>query len=197
MSLFFKSKNLSLGYGNQLVISNKDISLELSKNYEIVGKNGSGKTTLIMCISKNFIGNTFKSYIERGNTSILEIGSTPSLIPKMSLIENINYFLHNENLDEKYILEILNKYELYSFKNDLVEDFSSGMVKRSEIAIADMKNPDVLCVDEPMVYLDEGGSRLLLDLFKKREFDGKSTILSSQETINALSNIERTINLND
>ncbi len=60
-----------------------------------------------------------------------------------------------------------------------------------------MKNPDVLCVDEPMVYLDEGGSRLLLDLFKKREFDGKSTILSRQETINALSNIERTINLND
>tara|TARA_B100000902_G_scaffold12879_1_gene15721 strand:- start:362 stop:571 length:210 start_codon:yes stop_codon:yes gene_type:complete len=52
MSLFFKSNNLSLGYGNQLVINNKDISLELSKNYEIVGKNGSGKTTLIMCISE-------------------------------------------------------------------------------------------------------------------------------------------------
>ena len=84
MSLFFKSNNLSLGYGNQLVINNKDISLELSKNYEIVGKNGSGKTTLIMCISRNFIGNTFKSNIERGNYSIIEIGSTPSLIQKMS-----------------------------------------------------------------------------------------------------------------
>ena len=40
MSLIFKSNNLSLGYGNQLVINNKDISLELSKNYEIIGKNG-------------------------------------------------------------------------------------------------------------------------------------------------------------
>ena len=197
MSLIFKSNNLSLGYGNQLVINNKDISLELSKNYEIIGKNGSGKTTLIMCISNNFIGNTFKSDIERGNNSIIEIGSTPSLISKMSLIENINYFLHNENLVKENVIEILNKYELYNFKDDLIEDFSSGMVKRSEIAIADIKNPDVLCVDEPVVYLDENGVKLLFDLFSKRESSGKTTILSSQESINALNNVERTINLND
>ena len=197
MSLIFKSNNLSLGYGNQLVINNKDISLELSKNYEIIGKNGSGKTTLIMCISNNFIGNTFKSDIERGNNSIIEIGSTPSLISKMSLIENINYFLHNENLVKENVIEILNKYELYNFKDDLIEDFSSGMVKRSEIAIADIKNPDVLCVDEPVVYLDENGVKLLFDLFSKRESSGKTTILSSQESINALNDVERTINLND
>jgi ABC-type multidrug transport system ATPase subunit len=197
MSLIFKSNNLSLGYGNQLVINNKDISLELSKNYEIIGKNGSGKTTLIMCISNNFIGNTFKSDIERGNNSIIEIGSTPSLISKMSLIENINYFLHNENLVKENVIEILNKYELYNFKDDLIEDFSSGMVKRSEIAIADIKNPDVLCVDEPLVYLDENGVKLLFDLFSKRESVGRTTILSSQESINALKDVERTINLND
>ena len=197
MSLIFKSNNLSLGYGNQLVINNKDISLELSKNYEIIGKNGSGKTTLIMCISNNFIGNTFKSDIERGNNSIIEIGSTPSLISKMSLIENINYFLHNENLVKENVIEILNKYELYNFKDDLIEDFSSGMVKRSEIAIADIKNPDVLCVDEPVVYLDENGVKLLFDLFSKRESEGRTTILSSQESIHALKDVERTINLND
>jgi ABC-type multidrug transport system ATPase subunit len=197
MSLIFKSNNLSLGYGNQLVINNKNISLELSKNYEIIGKNGSGKTTLIMCISNNFIGNTFKSDIERGNNSIIEIGSTPSLISKMSLIENINYFLHNENLVKENVIEILNKYELYNFKDDLIEEFSSGMVKRSEIAIADIKNPDVLCVDEPVVYLDENGVKLLFDLFSKRESVGRTTILSSQESINALKDVERTINLND
>tara|TARA_Y100000768_G_scaffold257820_1_gene196029 strand:+ start:663 stop:1256 length:594 start_codon:yes stop_codon:yes gene_type:complete len=197
MSSFFGSTNLVLGYGNQVVIKDLEISLELSKNYEIIGKNGSGKTTLIMCISNNFIGNTFKSDIKRGSNSIIEIGSMPSLIPQMSLIENINYFLHNEKLIRNNVLEILNKYELYNFKNDLIEDFSSGMVKRSEVAIADIKNPDVLCIDEPMVYLDESGVKLLLNLFSQRESEGKTTILSSQESINALTNVERTINLND
>ena len=197
MSLFFESDNLTLGYGNQLVIKNLDISLNFSKNYEITGKNGSGKTTLIMCISNNFIGNTFNSNIHRKDTSLMEIGSSPSLIPELSLLENIKYFLFNDNINESMISNILDKYELESFKNDLVGDFSSGMVKRSEIAIADLKNPKVLCIDEPRVYLDENGIDLLLNLITKREKEGSTSILSSQESIGAFTSIERSINLND
>ena len=197
MSSFFESSNLKLGYGNQVVINNLKISLKSSKNYEIIGKNGSGKTTLIMCISNNFIGNTFNSDIQRSNNSLMEIGSTPSLIPKLSLIENINYFLFKEKIDVSLINKILNKYELNNFKGDLIEDFSSGMIKRSELAIADLKNPDVLCIDEPKVYLDENGIQLLLELLKKREVEGSSSILSSQEGTLSIASIERTIDLND
>lgn len=197
MSLFFESDNLTLGYGNQLVIKNLDISLNFSKNYEITGKNGSGKTTLIMCISNNFIGNTFNSNIRRKDTSLMEIGSSPSLMPDLSLLENIKYFLFNDNINEKMITNVLNKYELESFKSDLVRDFSSGMIKRSEIAIADLKNPKVLCIDEPRVYLDEKGVDLLLNLITKREKEGSTSILSSQESIGAFTSIERSFNLND
>ena len=197
MSLFFESDNLTLGYGNQLVIKNLEISLNFSKNYEITGKNGSGKTTLIMCISNNFIGNTFNSNIRRKDTSLMEIGSSPSLMPELSLLENIKYFLFNDNINENMITNVLNKYELESFKSDLVRDFSSGMIKRSEIAIADLKNPKVLCIDEPRVYLDENGVDLLLNLITKREKEGNTSILSSQESIGAFTSIERSINLND
>ena len=197
MSLFFESDNLTLGYENQLVIKNLKISLNFSKNYEITGRNGSGKTTLIMCISNNFIGNTFNSNIYRKDTSIMEIGSSPSLMPELSLLENIKYFLFNENINETTISNVLDKYELDSFKSDLIGDFSSGMVKRSEIAIADLKNPKVLCIDEPKVYLDEKGVDLLLNLITKREKEGNASILSSQESIGAFTSIERSINLND
>ena len=197
MSLFFESDNLTLGYENQLVIKNLKISLNFSKNYEITGRNGSGKTTLIMCISNNFIGNTFNSNIYRKDTSIMEIGSSPSLMPELSLLENIKYFLFNENINETTISNVLDKYELDSFKSDLIGDFSSGMVKRSEIAIADLKNPKVLCIDEPKVYLDENGVDLLLNLIIKREKEGNASILSSQESIGAFTSIERSINLND
>ena len=197
MSLFFESDNLTLGYENQLVIKNLKISLNFAKNYEITGRNGSGKTTLIMCISNNFIGNTFNSNIYRKDTSIMEIGSSPSLMPELSLLENIKYFLFNENINETTISNVLDKYELDSFKSDLIGDFSSGMVKRSEIAIADLKNPKVLCIDEPKVYLDENGVDLLLNLITKREKEGSTSILSSQESIGAFTSIERSFNLND
>ncbi len=197
MSLFFESDNLTLGYGNQLVIKNLEISLNFSKNYEITGKNGSGKTTLIMCISNNFIGNTFNSNIRRKDTSLMEIGSSPSLMPELSLLENIKYFLFNDNINENMISNVLNKYELESFKSDQVRDFSSGMIKRSEIAIADLKNPKVLCIDEPRVYLDENGVDLLLNLITKREKEGSTSILSSQESIGSFTSIERSFNLDD
>ena len=197
MSLFFESDDLTLGYENQLVIKNLKISLNFSKNYEITGRNGSGKTTLIMCISNNFIGNTFNSNIYRKDTSIMEIGSSPSLMPELSLLENIKYFLFNENINETTISNVLDKYELDSFKSDLIGDFSSGMVKRSEIAIADLKNPKVLCIDEPKVYLDENGVDLLLNLITKREKEGSTSILSSQESIGSFTSIERSFNLDD
>ena len=197
MSLFFESDNLTRGYGNRLVIKNLDISLNFSKNYEITGRNGSGKTTLIMCISNNFIGNTFNSNIRRKDTSLMEIGSSPSLMPELSLLENIKYFLFNDNINENMISNVLNKYELESFKSDIVGDFSSGMVKRSEIAIADLKNPKVLCIDEPKVYLDENGVDLLLNLISKREKEGSTSILSSQESIGSFTSIERSFNLDD
>ena len=79
----------------------------------------------------------------------------------------------------------------------LREERLSRGIKRSEIAIADLKNPDVLCIDEPKVYLDENGIQLLLELLKKRESEGNSTILSSQESAISLASIERTIDLND
>lgn len=197
MISFFESRSLQLGYGNEVVINDLNISLEPSKNYEIIGKNGSGKTTLLMCISNNFIGNTFNSNIKRSNNTLMEIGSSPSLIPKLSLIENINYFLFKENIQESLLNKILDKYELSNFKGDLIEDFSSGMIKRSEIAIADLKNPDVLCIDEPKVYLDENGIQLLLELLKQRELEGNASILSSQESSNTLTRIERILDLND
>ena len=71
------------------------------------------------------------------------------------------------------------------------------MVKRSELAIADLKKPDILCIDEPKVYLDESGIQLLFDLLNYRETQNMTSILSSQESINALSNVERTIDLDD
>ena len=113
------------------------------------------------------------------------------------LFENFKYFLFNDNINDSMIFNVLDKYGLGSFKTDLVGDFSSGMIKRSEIAIADLKNPKVLCIDEPKVYLDENGVDLLLNLIAKREKEGNTSILSSQESIGAFKSIERTINLND
>ncbi len=195
-NIFFQTENLTLGYGNEIVIKDLDLSLQKNKNYEVIGKNGSGKTTLLNLLSNNFEGNTFDSDISREATNILEISHIPTLLENLTLIENVIYFTSSMNIDEEKVNSTIKKYDMLSFKNDTIKNFSSGMIKRTELAIADIKEPDVLCIDEPLNYLDKQGIDRLQNLINERTDKNKSNILSSQETSGLLKNNE-TVNLNE
>jgi len=195
-NIFFKTKKLTLGYGNEIVIKNLDLSLKKNINYEVIGKNGSGKTTLLNLISNNFEGNTFDSEILRKEITILEISHIPTLLENLTLIENVIYFISSMNIDKEKVNSTIKKYDMLSFKNDEIKYFSSGMIKRAELAIADIKEPNVLCIDEPLNYLDKQGVGHLQNLINERTDNNKSNILSSQETSGLLKNNE-TVNLNE
>ena len=76
-NIFFQANELTLGYGNEIVIKDLYLTLDKSKNYEIIGKNGAGKTTLLNFISYNFDGNSFDSEYANEDIDILEISHTP------------------------------------------------------------------------------------------------------------------------
>ena len=195
-NIFFKTNGLTLGYGNEIVIDNLHLTLDKSENYEIIGKNGAGKTTLLNFISQNFDGNSFASIYKIEEVNILEISHTPTLLPTLTLAENAIYFTSSINITEEIIDSTIAKYNLESYKTDELKYFSSGMMKRAELAIADMKEPDILCIDEPLNYLDKQGIDHLQKLINERTQNSKGNILSSQETSGLLKNKE-TVNLDE
>ena len=91
---------------------------------------------------------------------------------------------------------MLTDYDIYHFENDVIQKFSSGMIKRSELAVAELISPDVLCIDEPLNYLDRLGVELLKKLINKRSENKQSTILCSQEPLNLFTETWETIDLN-
>ncbi|MDB4247595.1 ATP-binding cassette domain-containing protein [Acidimicrobiia bacterium] len=192
---YLNVKNLTLGYGNNIVINNIDLSLKSNKNYRIIGSNGVGKSTLLGFISNNFQGNTFNSIIDSQQIRILEISNEATINLNLSLIENCSYFTQ-EAMREDEIQTILTEYGMHSFMHDLVKNFSSGMVKRSELAIAKMIDPEILCIDEPLNYLDKEGIKILSKLLKSRFEAGKSNILASQESLNIFEDNYELIDLN-
>jgi ABC-type multidrug transport system ATPase subunit len=195
-NIFFQTDSLTLGYGNEIVINKLKLSLDKTKNYEIIGKNGAGKTTLLNFISNNFDGNSFNSKYTKEELDILEISHTPTLLPNLTLSENAIYFTSSKNIDAEIIESAIEKYDLGSYKTDELKNFSSGMIKRAELAIAEMKEPHILCIDEPLNYLDKQGINHLQTLINERAQNSKSNILSSQETSGLLKNKE-TINLDE
>jgi len=195
-NIFFQTNGLTLGYGNEIVIDNLDLTLDKSENYEIIGKNGTGKTTLLNFISQNFDGNSFASKYKIEEVNILEISHTPTLLPNLTLSENAIYFTSSINITVEIIDSTIAKYNLESYKTDELKYFSSGMMKRAELAIADMKEPDILCIDEPLNYLDKQGVDHLQKLINERTQNSKGNILSSQETSGLFKNKE-TVSLDE
>ena len=193
---YLKVKNLTLGYGNDIVIKNLNLSLKFNTNYQIIGRNGAGKSTLLDFISNNFQGNFFDSRIEVERIRILEISNQVTLIENLSLMENCYYFTHEDSISKESISLILEEYEVHHFKDELIQNFSSGMVKRSELALAQIINPEILCIDEPVNYLDNEGIEILKKLLKKRSDNKKSNILSSQESLDVFEDKYEIIDLN-
>ena len=145
---------------------------------------------------KENIGFTVMLNEDVKEVDVLQLSNTPTLLPNLTLIENTIYFTSSLKVDEKIINTIIEKYNLGSYKNDELKNFSSGMIKRAELAVADMKEPDVLCIDEPLNYLDKQGVEHLQTLINERTDNNKSNVLSSQETSGLLKNKE-TVNLDE
>ena len=181
--IFLKSNDLSLGYSNQIVIKGMNLNLFDEKNYQIIGKNGAGKTTLMNFISSNFDGTNFESKVDRLEISVNQISSTPTLIFDLTLEENLNYFTSDSSISTEDKLNVVFKYIPRDYLDEKVKNFSSGMIRRVELSIIEIKNPSVFCIDEPLNFLDSEGVSLLTNLIKKRSSSSKCNILSSQEFV--------------
>ena len=181
--IFLKSNDLSLGYSNQIVIKGINLNLFDEKNYQIIGKNGAGKTTLMNFISSNFDGTNFESKVDRLNISVNQISSTPTLIYDLTLEENLNYFTSDSSISTEDKLNVVFKYIPRDYLDEKVKNFSSGMIRRVELSIIEIKNPSVFCIDEPLNFLDSEGVSLLTNLIKNRSSSSKCNILSSQEFV--------------
>lgn len=181
--IFFKSANLTLGYSNQVVLNNLNLEFSEKNNYQIIGRNGAGKSTLINYISSNFDGSDFKSKVIRTKSNIDQISPYATLIMELTLLENIKYFTTKSQLSTDDKLKVSNNYLPEIYLNEKVENFSSGMIKRAELSIIEIKNPTVLCIDEPLNFLDSEGINLLKNLIDNRTQNQKSNILSTQELI--------------
>ena len=161
-------KNLSKTYPNGTKALN-DVNLTLEKGmFGLLGPNGAGKSTLMRTIatlqladtgSINFDGiDVFKQPEELRKI----LGYLPQdfgVYPKVSAEMMLNHIakvkgITNSAERKGYVADLLNKVNLYKFRDRNLGDFSGGMRQRFGIAQALLGNPKLIIVDEPTAGLD-------------------------------------------
>ena len=163
-------KNVSLGFGNRLILNNINFSINKNSIHGLLGPNGAGKSTLFHLITgllspKNgevkIAGSTVNEYPIYLRTRKFRIGFVPQhsgAFSDLTVHDNLKAIseivINNKNLRSEKINYLLSKFELNHVKDVKAQNISGGELKKLVISLSLLSDPNVLLLDEPFSALD-------------------------------------------
>ena len=179
-------KNLSVSFGNNIVLNNINLHLSKKESLVIIGKSGSGKSVLLRClmgllkpdfgsieIDNVDIVNANRIDKEKALTNIGVTFQNGALFDSLNVWENITFkqtrfFGFNKTAAKEKALSIIKNLELNENILELYpSELSGGMQKRIAIARAICDQPQILFFDEPTSGLDPITGKVINDLIHK------------------------------
>src|SRR6516164_8343634 len=172
-------------YGKLAAVNGLNLEVPAGQIFGFLGPNGAGKTTTIR-VMMGILKATSGRVLLDGHDVVTEaqaakaiagfIPDRPFIYEKLTGGEFLRFVGKLHCVDplklEERIAELLERLELSTWQNELVEGYSHGMKQRLVICAALIHHPRILVVDEPMVGMDPRGARTLKDLFCVLAQDG-------------------------
>jgi len=188
-----KLTNVSKRYGTgRNVLSGLSYEFEPTTATGIVGPNGSGKTTLLRLLSVNAYPTS--GTVMYGSLNIHEkpyeylkhvgiVNDAIELPQYLTAVELLEWILRAKNLwneqSQTNIANLLDRLYLDESRDNLIGTYSSGMVRKVQIAVSLISNPSVLLMDEPLKSLDDASRQSTLTLLHEFRDGGGMVVLSS------------------
>lgn len=189
-----KTDNLTKMYNGVKVVNAVNMHVKKGDIYGFIGKNGAGKTTFMRMVAG--LAAPLEGSIELfgsvdADTQRKRIGTlieNPGIYPGMTAKDNLEIVRRCLGVTDKGIVdEMLKLVGLQYVGKKKVKDYSMGMKQRLGLAIALLRNPDFLILDEPINGLDPEGIRETRDLLLKLNRERHITILISSHILGELS----------
>jgi ABC-2 type transport system ATP-binding protein len=147
------------------VVALDDVSLSFGEGvHALVGPNGSGKTTALRIIA----GLTRPT---SGTARAPDVGiafQRPNVYPELSVAENAAVFGRMVGAPAERREQLLSELRLAPARDRPARDLSDGYRKKLDVALALLKAPEVLLLDEPLADLDDLTERRLLGVVRRR-----------------------------
>lgn len=187
MKKIVELNNICKRFGNQQVLTDINLCFEKGKIYGVIGPNGAGKTTVFKIIAGLvkqtngeivYYGGELEAKEARRRMSFMI--ETPYLDAGLSAYNNMKMLSVLYDVVENEIDELLKFVGLENVGKKKVGKFSLGMRQRLGIAMALLKKPELLVLDEPMNGLDPKGIIDIRNMLEKLCQDkGMSIVISS------------------
>ncbi|MFC7678784.1 ABC transporter ATP-binding protein [Paenibacillus sp. GCM10028914] len=196
------TEELSIGYGERLIVKRLNVQIPDKKITTIIGANGCGKSTFLKAITR-IISHQDGSilldgkHIAKEDTKVLArkmaiLPQSPESASGLTVSELVSYgrFPYQKGfgrLTKKdfdvidWALEVTGTQE---FKYRPVDALSGGQRQRVWIAMALAQETDIIFLDEPTTYLDMAHQLEVLELLQKLNLEQERTIVMVLHDLN-------------
>ena len=185
-------ENVSLSYGNRLILDNINFKINEGEIFGMLGPNGVGKSTIF-----NLITGLIKpdsGQIKINNTNVVDfpiylrtkkfkVGYVPQyggFFNDLTLYQNLKAIaeivINEKNIQENKINELIGKFELENLRNIKAKFLSGGQKKKLVIALSLLSDPKVLLLDECFAALDVLTIKMLQEIIVNLQNEKKITI---------------------
>jgi len=177
-----KLTNINAAYGNNVVLENINLELQMGKINALIGPCGSGKTTLVEIIT--MFQKPTSGKVELNDKRIGFVFEFPDQqFFKQSVFAELQYGLKDKK-NVKRISDVLKMVGLDdSFLEKNPHHLSNGEKRKVAIAAILITNPDIIIFDEPTVGLDRNSKNNLIRLMKILQQKYKKTIVVVSQDI--------------
>lgn len=190
------AKELTLGYGDQVIIENLNITIPKGKITVFIGGNGCGKSTLLRSLARLLKpkgGDVILDGEDIAKLGTKEVAKKLAILPQspttpegLTVYELVKLGRHPyrgflkqwSKADEDAVNQALESTNCIELKNRTVDSLSGGQRQRAWIAMTLAQQTDTILLDEPTTYLDMTHQIDVLDLlFDLNERDGRTIVM--------------------
>lgn len=184
--------NLTKKFNGLVAVDNISFEVKKGELFGFLGPNGAGKTTTIRMLT-----GVIKP--DKGSAAIfgydvvkqgLKTRQLMGIVPEMSnayvdlsawnnlMLVGGLYGINKTERTER-ATNLLEKFDLYQRKEQLVKGFSKGMKQKLLLCMALISEPRILFLDEPTSGLDVESQRLIKDMIREFNANGTTVFLTT------------------
>lgn len=186
-------ENISLAYGNRLILDNINFKINEGQIFGMLGPNGVGKSTIFNLITGLISPKNGKIIINGENVTQypiylrskkFKVGYVPQyggFFNELTLYDNLKAIseivIENKNFRNDKINYLISKFELDNLKDIKAKFLSGGQKKKLVIALSLLSEPKVLLLDECFAALDVLTIKMLQETIVNLQQESTITII--------------------
>jgi lipopolysaccharide export system ATP-binding protein len=191
-SSIIEFKDLTLSYGNRIILDNINFKINEKTIVGLLGPNGAGKSTIFNLLTgliypnngiikiNSQVVNNYPVYIRTKKFNIGYVPQYGGAFSDLTLHDNLKAIseiaIENKNLRVERINYLISKLELEKLKDVKAKKLSGGERKKLVIALSLLSKPRILLLDEPFSALDVLTIKMLQETIVNLQYQDNITI---------------------